>query len=367
MDPNRKVIIRTPAERRVNILPEMKNLTVAQQERMNRRQVHALKIESAYQDVHSAAINEMSLIELNIRRKDLEKHHTEFEKEHKALVTTLREENFKIATDTANIIDKMHLKTLIKYETKLFELLKADEEKSRKKLKKNSKKLKEIEEVPEKPKKRKKAELMKECFGSSSEDESENKRRKLQEKPCTITSMKIEEPQTITQTAPTTESTPTHVEEVLELTTETELDQVSDEEPVTSTKNVPNMQSTVTQPDLRNQLNDYRAEQSENYRAEQRTNYTSEIPRETTRSRSLRCYYCNGNHPMSDCGEFKNLNVPARRQEVDRLGLCKNCFAPMNSYGRIHRCTKGPCFRCRKGLYHNSLTCLMPPGTRQFH
>lgn len=145
---------------------------------MNRRHVHVIKIESAYHDVHSAAINVMSLIELNIRRKELERNHTEFEKEQKALVASLREENFKIASDAANIIDKMHLDTLVKYETKLFELLKADEEKARKKLKKKSKRSKEPIEAPKKPKEKRKAELMKKCFGSSSDEESSNKRRK---------------------------------------------------------------------------------------------------------------------------------------------------------------------------------------------
>lgn len=372
MDPTRKVIIKTPAEKRINILSNMRNLSAIQQEKYNRRQVHALYIDNAYQDIQGAALEKMSMVELRIRTMELNKQHEEFNKEHKALSATLKDENFQIAADVAKYIDKMYLDTSVKMQTKLVELLdsKKGNENCKKKSKK-TKKTKESIEVPKRPKEKRKAELMRQCFGSSSDNESENKRRKLQT-PRTSTSTDVEEPQTINQTVPIIESpiiepTPIHTEEILELTTETELEQISDQETVSSSRNVPNIQSAAVQPELQNQLNDYRAEQSAEHRPDYRADRAVDVQETATRKRSLTCYYCSGNHPMSDCGPFRDLDVPTRRQEIDRLGLCRNCFAPMNINGRIHRCIMGPCFRCRRNLYHNSLVCLLPPGARQFY
>lgn len=342
-------------------------MNVAQQERLNKRQVHAQKIENAYQDAHGAAIDEMSLIELNIRRKDLEKHHTEFEKEHKALVATLQEENFRIATDVANIIDKMHVSTLVKYETRLFELIKADDKKSKKKQKKKAKKIKEFNEMQKEPKakkKKRKAELLMECFGPDSDNE--NKRRKVQENTCTVTSMS--DNVTIQEKS----SVPCNNELLSNENVKLEPQIVNDLRDEINTKS--NERADMHSNDKAETCRDTKSNEKANMHSKDiaernqwsRPDYKPQRSWHTNqpmRSKSLKCYYCQGSHPMSNCKAFESMSILTRRREVDRLNLCRNCFAPSLSRGGSHQCTMGPC-RC--GSYHNRLVCdLIPPRRDQ--
>lgn len=74
----------------------------------------------------------------------------------------------------------------------------------------------------------------------------------------------------------------------------------------------------------------------------------------TCRERNkLNCHLCGRSHPLAKCGRFIEKSIEGRKRTVDRLRLCRNCFAPKSKTQR-HRCRAGPC-KC--GKYHNTLLC----------
>lgn len=70
----------------------------------------------------------------------------------------------------------------------------------------------------------------------------------------------------------------------------------------------------------------------------------------------ISCHNCGQPHPMFRCSRFQSLSVKERVSRVRELNLCANCFAPNHRAG-TSSCNSGPCKRCNKGLYHNTLLC----------
>lgn len=70
--------------------------------------------------------------------------------------------------------------------------------------------------------------------------------------------------------------------------------------------------------------------------------------------RVLSCNYCQGPHPLYVCPMFLSLSVTVRRGEVAELELCENCLQPNHT---VNECRRGPCRRCTKIAYHNSVLC----------
>lgn len=105
--------------------------------------------------------------------------------------------------------------------------------------------------------------------------------------------------------------------------------------------------------------------------------YTGAIPRQNTNQRhnsnpyptkgnipkgGLSCHNCGLPHPISSCAAFRAMTVRERENRVRELKLCINCFSP-NHAARSLSCRAGPCMRCKKGLFHNTLLCRMPTTT----
>lgn len=70
----------------------------------------------------------------------------------------------------------------------------------------------------------------------------------------------------------------------------------------------------------------------------------------------IQCHHCGSNHKMHNCESFKALNLESRLEAVFHLKLCRNCLMQV-PYQRTHTCKYGPCKRCGKSQFHNSLLC----------
>ena len=75
------------------------------------------------------------------------------------------------------------------------------------------------------------------------------------------------------------------------------------------------------------------------------------------RANRINCNNCGGNHQMHRCLGFRKMTVKERRERVRQLKLCANCFMHIGCERDRHRCRFGPCQRCEKGEFHNSLLC----------
>ena len=81
------------------------------------------------------------------------------------------------------------------------------------------------------------------------------------------------------------------------------------------------------------------------------TSSTSRPTSSATRARLVRCGFCSGSHSTSSCRELLNLEVPERRERVQRAGLCFLCLLP----GHIAKYCSKRCSVCQGK--HNELFC----------
>lgn len=74
----------------------------------------------------------------------------------------------------------------------------------------------------------------------------------------------------------------------------------------------------------------------------------------------VKCYHCAGPHPMALCNAFKSLELTARINRVQELGLCRNCFSN-NHRAESRSCKAHPCKICAgqqlSQRWHNTLLC----------
>lgn len=79
----------------------------------------------------------------------------------------------------------------------------------------------------------------------------------------------------------------------------------------------------------------------------------------------ITCYHCAGPHPMALCGAFKSLSLIARRNRVQELKLCRNCFSAAHRAESLS-CKAHPCKICAgqllKNRWHNTLLCDRRPA-----
>lgn len=68
----------------------------------------------------------------------------------------------------------------------------------------------------------------------------------------------------------------------------------------------------------------------------------------------LVCNNCAGSHSMAHCAKFIARTINQRRQRVQELKLCKNCFIPSYYVKGRHYCKSK---RCKCGQFHNTLLC----------
>jgi hypothetical protein len=69
------------------------------------------------------------------------------------------------------------------------------------------------------------------------------------------------------------------------------------------------------------------------------------------RLKNLKCYLCNGNHYLSLCKSFTDLNLSEKWNKVKELGLCANCLAKAH---KSDVCPRFPCTECSE-FHHNLL------------
>ncbi|XP_045471824.1 uncharacterized protein LOC123678716 [Harmonia axyridis] len=70
----------------------------------------------------------------------------------------------------------------------------------------------------------------------------------------------------------------------------------------------------------------------------------------TTTERKLTCYFCKKEHSIYQCEKFRELDIPARIDQVKMLKLCTNCFDPNHIN---NDCKRSNCRICKKR--HNTL------------
>ncbi|XP_054259720.1 uncharacterized protein LOC128984426 [Macrosteles quadrilineatus] len=69
-----------------------------------------------------------------------------------------------------------------------------------------------------------------------------------------------------------------------------------------------------------------------------------------TSSSSVTCPYCNGNHKIFQCNQFKSLKPTDRYSSIKELGMCINCFSKSH---KIKDCQAGACKVCNNK--HNTM------------
>lgn len=77
-------------------------------------------------------------------------------------------------------------------------------------------------------------------------------------------------------------------------------------------------------------------------------------------SSSLKCFKCNGSHPIYRCEEVLKKSIAEREKIVRSLKLCKNCFRKDHEAG-TSQCKAGKCRVCKKE-FHNSILCPTSKG-----
>lgn len=76
---------------------------------------------------------------------------------------------------------------------------------------------------------------------------------------------------------------------------------------------------------------------------------------------TLKCFKCQGNHPIFRCTEIINKPVNERVRVIKSLKRCLNCFSAGHEAGSSS-CKAGTCRVCKKE-YHNSILCPKARGT----
>lgn len=143
------------------------------------------------------------------------------------------------------------------------------------------------------------------------------------------------------------------------------LDTSSDEEqegpsPVQNVASAVHVQNELAHHDLRKKLKRKTIDAEPNERAERRD---GEPP---SRRQKIICFNCEEAHPLFKCAGFLQMPVDKRRFRIRELQLCDNCFSPLvNKYNNSHHCRAGPCKRCNRGEFHNSLLCGHQLNTRK--
>lgn len=79
---------------------------------------------------------------------------------------------------------------------------------------------------------------------------------------------------------------------------------------------------------------------------------------------SAACYNCHKAHQMFKCHAFLNMTLSERKERVMQLKLCANCLSPGHKTLSLS-CKFGPCRRCNKGQFHNSLLCGIPTASER--
>lgn len=411
--------MRSAAERRENADSiEMKCLNGTQRERYNRRQVHIIAIRQAYESIHSTSFSEATEIELQLKKNWLHENYVDFRKEHKALVTTLTAENFKIANDVGAVIDDTYLRTMAKLGQRIKDLSTQPIEESKKSKDNDTKTLKrkheESENSPKKEqklnqkmvdkmkkelKKRHTLEIKRRIAASrhalkkkqQTSENTVNKDKTQVEKPHTVTTASVTEPQNtgagssqqLSQKSPLLRLQ----DELIMHSDDQELAELM-ESPTNSPKKV---QSVIVriENDRVNDLRSHLAIKRESEQAEMGRDETrhhgnhkhtmqqhdrerrniqqqntdrhyvrrQDAVEEPRRDKVMVCHHCTRNHPITLCPRFKALGIAERRERVRQLTLCINCFTPLLLLRHRHICTKGPC-SCMKR--HNTLLCFKP-------
>lgn len=116
-----------------------------------------------------------------------------------------------------------------------------------------------------------------------------------------------------------------------------------------------------------NAVSDQRAEQKTRERTSMTpkpSNVAYPSNRTEQKSSGLRCFKCNGSHPLYHCKEMLNLSVQERSKFVKNLKRCFNCLQQGHEAGSSS-CKSGPCPTC-KTEYHNSMLCPKPRKARVF-
>lgn len=78
-------------------------------------------------------------------------------------------------------------------------------------------------------------------------------------------------------------------------------------------------------------------------------------------STALKCFKCQGNHPIFRCTELTQKPVNERVRIIKGLKRCLNCFSAGHEAGSSS-CKAGTCRVCKKE-YHNSILCPKAKGT----
>lgn len=296
------------------------------------------------------------------------------------------------------IMKGMYVQTLAKIEEKLADIAKTEQRKERSivtstktiqstrelRSPENSKSQKKTKKSIPSNSELKKKRKMEECFGK--EEKTDDKRRKIRIRTCTVTQPSNETPtndrtpsrtNTVTQTtidspqieqksnASTFQQQPQKDELLLDEGNEfyKEIDEIASKR----LQSVVVRREQTQQPDLRRFIEEKGAEikhRIEESRTSTQVTAASgmwNVKKVQIVKKSTICNHCTRNHVMSNCDRFKSLSIRERRERVKSLTLCENCFIPLILLRGPHRCTKGPC-RC--GKPHNTLFCFKPREQR---
>lgn len=284
----------------------------------NSRQTYINAINRNYHFVHSTAFKEQDADLLNEKWELLKATYVRFLEEHNALVNKEQTGKLKAHQDLATQMEDIYVETVTAFRKRINELEAIELVKRTEKAKREAK-----EKQPEK----------------------EKRAEKVENTPDTDTSQLRHHPTPnernessrfyVNENRPTNPYEPQHMSQA-------------------SNQRAAN--------DLRNQIEQQAKERALQERARQIVIQRRTAERERERDRHIRsvvvpkhfaCHLCEGPHALNKCDVFLDMNIEKRRETVQELGLCTNCFAkttnPRHTCNRRH----GACQRCRE--FHNSL------------
>lgn len=74
------------------------------------------------------------------------------------------------------------------------------------------------------------------------------------------------------------------------------------------------------------------------------------------------CSYCQQDHPIYHCNDFKMIGLDAKLEHIENQGMCKRCLREQHP-GR--ECKQKVCLKCPNNQYHNTLLCPTREAERQ--